>query len=157
MKCCGVNGGWTKYPGNPVLGGSLGTCFDICVLNEDGNLYMYFSWRDKKSIALAKSNDGIHWGKPIIVLSPIKTMDGWEDEINRPAVIKKDGKYYMWYTGQYKPGEKDGKSFIFLATSDDGINFRRLKHDPVLSPEMKWERQAVMSPSVIWNNAKKNL
>ena len=24
--------GWVKHPGNPVLGGALGTCFDISVL-----------------------------------------------------------------------------------------------------------------------------
>ena len=27
-------GGWIKHPGNPVLGGKLGTCFDVAVLRE---------------------------------------------------------------------------------------------------------------------------
>ena len=28
--------GWVKYAGNPVLGGSLGTCFDMSVDVSDG-------------------------------------------------------------------------------------------------------------------------
>src|SRR6516165_6512451 len=36
--------GWRKYPSNPVLGGSLGTCFDVSVLREDDHYRMWFSW-----------------------------------------------------------------------------------------------------------------
>lgn len=54
-------GGWQKYAGNPVLGGQYGTCFDICVLREQGKFYMWVSWRPKKSVALSESADGIHW------------------------------------------------------------------------------------------------
>jgi hypothetical protein len=32
-----------KYEGNPVLGGALGTCFDIAVLKEGDTLRMWFS------------------------------------------------------------------------------------------------------------------
>lgn len=151
MKCHGTNGGWEKYEGNPVLGGNLGTCFDISVLAEDNCIEMYFSWRDRKSVAMVKSTDGIHWNDPVVVISPIKTKKGWEDDINRPSVLRKDGLYYLWYTGQYKAGEKDGKSYIFLATGNDGIRFRRFGTDPVLEPEKEWEKNAVMCPSVIWD------
>ena len=27
-------GGWVKFPGNPVLGGQYGTCFDVAVLRR---------------------------------------------------------------------------------------------------------------------------
>jgi hypothetical protein len=47
--------GWVKSEKSPVLGGSLGTCFDIAVLREDGRYRMWFSWRPKKSIALTVS------------------------------------------------------------------------------------------------------
>ena len=47
--------GWTKFAGNPVLGGKLGTCFDVSLLKEDDNFRMWFSWRPKKSIALVES------------------------------------------------------------------------------------------------------
>jgi hypothetical protein len=62
--------GWVKHPKNPVLGGALGTCFDISVLKEGDNYRMWFSWRPKKSIAVVESKDGVQWSKPIIVLGP---------------------------------------------------------------------------------------
>src|ERR1700730_11847150 len=65
--------GWRKYEKNPVLGGPLGTCFDISVLREGGRYRMWFSWRPKKSIALVESEDGLAWGEPSIVLGPNKT------------------------------------------------------------------------------------
>src|SRR5215472_15986619 len=51
--------GWVKYEKNPVLGGSLGTCFDVVVLRKGGKYRMWFSWRPKQSIALTESKDGL--------------------------------------------------------------------------------------------------
>src|SRR5438477_13152739 len=80
--------GWVKSPDNPVLGGDLGTCFDISVLKEQDLYRMWFSWRPRKSIALVESRDGVRWSKPpLIVLSPNDKND-WERDINRPIVIK---------------------------------------------------------------------
>lgn len=147
--CNKTNQGWVKYEGNPVLGGALGTCFDIAVL-KDGELYrMYFSWRPKKSVAMVESTDGVHWGEPQIVIGPRKET-GWEEEINRPVVIKKDGKYLMWYTGQIKPGKADGNSWIGYAESEDGLHWSRLDK-PVIGFEYPWEKNAVMCPHVIWD------
>src|SRR5579871_4974415 len=73
--------GWVKHPKNPVLGGDLGTCFDIAVLKEGDVYRMWFSWRPKKSIALVESKDGIEWTKPIIVLGPNEKTD-WENDLN---------------------------------------------------------------------------
>src|SRR5579863_1180938 len=81
---------WTKSPANPVLGGKLGTCFDVCVVEDAGVYRMYFSWRPKKSVALVTSTDGIHWSEPEIVLSPNPHSD-WESDINRPVVLKHGG------------------------------------------------------------------
>ena len=58
--CHGTNAGWEKIKENPVLGGNLGTCFDISMLTDNGSFVMYFSWRDRKSIAVTSSKDGIH-------------------------------------------------------------------------------------------------
>ena len=107
--------GWQKFSKNPVLGGDLGTCFDISVLKE-GDIYrMWFSWRPKKSIALVESKDGIEWSKPQIVIGPNDETD-WENDLNRPVVIRNGDLYQMWYTGQAR-----GKSWIGYATSMDGI------------------------------------
>jgi predicted GH43/DUF377 family glycosyl hydrolase len=136
---------WVKYAGGPVLGGPLGTCFDICVLHDGPGYRMYFSWRPKASIALSESKDGIHWGTPRIVLGPAAT--GWEDDINRPCVIKRADGYHLWYTGQM-----DGRSAIGYATSPDGIHWSR-QAQPVLVPEAPWEKVAVMCPDVLWDEA----
>ena len=149
----GCRCGWKKYENNPVLGGEYGTCFDLSVIQDEGVYKMHFSWRPKKSIGFSESEDGFLWSAPGICLGPRKTEQGWEDELNRPAVVKKDGKYHMWYTGQYKAGEADGTSHIFYAVSDDGSSFTRVGDKPVLYPEAPWEKAAVMCPDVMWDEA----
>jgi len=141
--------GWIKYKSNPVLGGDYGTCFDISVL-KDGAVYrMWFSWRPRASIALVESTDGFHWSTPVIVLAP-NQASGWEDDVNRPVVIKQGGVYRMWYTGQAK-----GHSAIGYATSSDGVVWQRISGKPVLSADQPWEKTAVMCPDVLWDKKAK--
>lgn len=138
---------WVKHAGNPVLGGDLGTCFDLCVLRDGGKYRTWFSWRPKKSIAVTDSLDGVHWSEPKIVLGP--TATGWEDDINRPCVVKRADGYHLWYTGQ-----ANGHSQIGYAASADGLHWTR-KPKPVLSAEQPWEKVAVMCPDVLWDEATK--
>lgn len=174
-----TNAGWTKYADNPVLGGKLGTCFDVCLLKDGSGFRMWFSWRPQRSIALVKSTDGIHWNEPEIALGPNQDS-GWEDEVNRPVVIRRglspfsasagsseqsrtekkgtvplsigSDKYEMWYTGQ-----KSGHSAIGYATSSDGHTWRRAGKEPVLRPDAKWEKVAVMCPHVLWDEQQRLL
>lgn len=150
-KMTGTRAGWVKYDQSPVLGGDLGTCFDISVLRQNDMYRMYFSWRPQKSVAVTESKDGYHWSAPQICLGPRETEEGWEDELNRPCVVYKEGIYHMWYTGQYKAGEADGTSHIFYATSTDGLNFERQTLTPVMSSELPWEKRAIMNPDVMWD------
>ena len=136
--------GWVKSPANPVLGGKLGTCFDVALLKDDDTFRMWFSWRSKKSVALVESPDGVHWSEPAIVFGP-NPANRWESDINRPVVVKIGDKYHMWYTGQ------DDGSHIGYATSDDGKTWRRMSDKPVLSPDQPWEKVAVMCPHVLWD------
>ena len=142
---------WVKYKNNPVLGGRYGTCFDISVLKCGPVYRMYFSWRPKKSIALTESADGISWSKPEIILSPKETKEHWEDDLNRPVVLRRGGRYYMWYTGQDIPGAPEGKSWLFMAGSEDGVSWERKSGAPVLTAEEGWEKAAVMNPHVLWD------
>jgi predicted GH43/DUF377 family glycosyl hydrolase len=137
--------GWVKYPKNPVLGGDLGTCFDISVLKEGDRYRMWFSWRPKKSIALVESPDGVHWSKPVIVLGPYEKT-AWENDLNRPVVLKNGDSYRMWYTGQAR-----GRSWIGSAASPDGKTWQRMSDRPVLSAEKPWEKMAVMCPHVLYD------
>ncbi len=142
-----TSAGWEKYEYNPVLGGDLGVCFDVSVLRENGVYRMWFSWRSKLSIALVESSDGIHWNQPVIVLEP--TIDSnWENNVNRPYVLKREDGYHMWYTGQTK-----NSSSIGYATSPDGINWQRKSTEPALISELKWEGTAVMCPSVLYDES----
>ncbi len=150
----GTQGGWIKCAENPVLGGDLGVCFDICCLKEEGLVRMYFSWRTRQCIAVAVSRDGLHFDAPEICIQPRETAQGWEDGLNRPAVVKRGNVYHMWYTGQFKRGAADGTSHIFHAVSQDGVHFERTGDLPVLAPEAVWEKQAVMCPAVLWDEEK---
>ena len=142
--------GWVKYENNPVMGGQYGTCFDIAVLRENGMYRMWLSWRPKKSVALVESKNGVHWSEPPrVVLSPAGLE--WEDEINRPTVLKRADGYHMWYTGQAK-GER---SAIGYATSPDGITWKRMSDQPVLTADLPWEKVAVMCPHVLWDEDQK--
>jgi predicted GH43/DUF377 family glycosyl hydrolase len=146
----GTSAGWQKYSANPVLGGDLGTCFDVTLLREKGTYRMWFSWRPKSSVALVESRDGIHWSAPEIVLPP-NSASGWEDNINRPVVLNRNSEYQMWYTGQTR-----AHSWIGYATSPDGRKWKRMSDKPVLSPESAWEDVAVMCPHVIWDEKQKS-
>lgn len=141
--------GWYKYSGDPVLGGKLGTCFDMSVLKRGKEYLMWYSWRPKQSIALVKSRDGIHWSRPVIVLGP-DPDSRWQADVNRPTVIRHAGEYHMWYTGQ-----AHGHSWIGYAVSPDGIHWKRMSPKPVLSPDKPWEKVAVMCPDVIWDSSAK--
>ncbi len=142
--------GWIKYSHNPVLGGELGTIFDVSVMKDKtGKFLMYCSWRPQKSIALSESPDGLNWSKPVVCLK-YDNSSSWEKDINRPVVIMKDGVYHMWYTGQ-----TDDRSWIGYTTSTDGRNWERKSKNPVLSPELPWEKVAVMCPHVIWEKKDK--
>src|SRR5207302_9161207 len=52
-----TSAGWVKPRANPVLGGKLGTCFDVSLLKEGGKFRMWFTWQPKASIALDESRD----------------------------------------------------------------------------------------------------
>ncbi len=138
---------FTKGSENPIYGGGkLGTVFDVYVTKQDGKYRMDFSWRPEASLAVAFSDDGVHWSDPVITLAPDPTS-GWEDRLNRNCVIFAEGKWKMFYTGQAR-----GHSFIGIAESDDGLHFRRIRRDPVLFCERAWEGYSVMNPCVLYEN-----
>jgi len=132
---------WVKYERNPVLGGQLGTCFDVAVLKEGKTFRMWFSWRPKNSLALVESEDGIHWHGPdqppgAEPVRPLVVLPG-----DRPGLLKRGDTYHLWYaTGQ-----------IRYATSRDGKVWKPMSDQPVLKPELPWEKRHVMCPHVIWD------
>lgn len=149
----GCRGGWQKYADNPVLGKNkaMGTSFDMAVIERDGRYHMWFSWRPYRGIGYTVSDDGLHWGEPRLVLSPVPGSPYENDEINRPTVLWKGGRYHMWYSGQMNPYREGGVSVICYAVSDDGIRWERPCDRPVLVPDQPWERTAIMCPHVMFD------
>lgn len=156
-----------KNPANPVFGDrSTGTMFDALIKPYSGEttvldaprFRMDVSWRPQRSLAVSFSEDGVRWTAPEITLKYDETS-GWEDDLNRNAVVKCGDTYKMWYTGQYL---NHTYSAIGYAESDDGIRFHRVsetlgkekdpRHEPVLIPEFNWEGASVMNPCVIYEN-----
>jgi predicted GH43/DUF377 family glycosyl hydrolase len=148
----GAKAGWEKYGKNPVLGGEYGTCFDLSVLEEDGKYKMWFSWRPHECIAYSESEDGLHWSEPIEVLKPNPNSTWDRDELNRPSVIKHNGVYMMWYSGQMSPYTNEGRSVIGYAESIDGINWKQKEDAPVMEPDQEWEKHSIMCPHVIYED-----
>ena len=140
---------FVKYKGNPVLGDDqLGTCFDVYVWKDGDKFRMDFSWRREESAAVSFSSDGITWSEPKITLAP-NDKSGWEKRINRNCVIKVDGVYKMYYTGQ-----SEAFSYVGLAESKDGIHFKRVQDEPIMIPEFPYEGFSVMNPCVLYEEGK---
>ncbi len=156
-----------KNPANPIFGdASTGTMFDVLIQPYSGEptalehprYRMDVSWRPQRALAVSFSEDGIRWTAPEITLN-CDPASGWEDDINRNAVLKIGGRYQMWYTGQWAD---HSYSDIGYAESEDGVRFHRVPHadsaeeephfGPVMIPERSWEDASVMCPCVIYEN-----
>lgn len=161
----GCRGGWRKHAGNPVMGDPGDFRFDNHVLRTNDGYRMYFSWRRHYAIAVSESADGITWTEPRLVLEP-RPETGWEDDVNRPTVIYRDGVHHMWYSGQtagrtfdsdtwtdvylQASTNTEGRSAIGYAVSADGYTWER-RDTPVLEARAPWEKQSLMCPTVLWD------
>lgn len=140
-----TNGEWRKS-NKPVYGNEqTGSVFDPYVFYSDGVYRMYVSERKSNGIDVCISKDGIHWVNRGKALTP-SMNSGWEEKVNRASVCFNNGKWLMWYTGQNAKGSQIG-----IAVSEDGYNFDRLSHTPVLRPDLLHEKQSVMNPCVLWD------
>lgn len=137
-----------KYHGNPIFGDAeTGTLFDVYLTSQTGGrIRMDVSTRKNDSLSVSFSDDGVHWSGPRVALGP-DPSSGWEDLVNRNCVLKIGDGYKMWYTGQ-----AHGNSYIGVAESDNGLDFRRVSAKPVLSPEERFEGESVMNPCVLYEN-----
>lgn len=150
LRARGSTGGWEKYP-DAVLGGPLGTCFDVDVKFDQGKYRMWFSWRPVNLIALTESGDGIHWTPPQVVF-PADPDSSWESsEVNRPTIVIRDGVYHMWYCGQVFADEfHSARTCIGYAVSSDGVTWTR-RSEPVMEPQLPWEKYCLLCPHVLWD------
>jgi predicted GH43/DUF377 family glycosyl hydrolase len=127
------------------------------VIYDGTSFTMWYGGEDSQGadrIGMATSNDGISWtkysGNPVLDPGTPGTWDG--DAISDASVIKENGQYKMWYTGQtYGATSVDDVFRIGYATSPDGIHWTRYSENPVLTPGSlgSWDDRRVWRPSVI--------
>jgi predicted GH43/DUF377 family glycosyl hydrolase len=126
-----------------------------CVLYENGRYRMYYAageTYEPNVLALAESEDGIHWTKDRI--NPIYVCDkGHSYESNRVGgcqVLRVDGLgYLMFYIG-YRDIHT---ACICVALSEDGRTcWRRFKGNPLVTPTSgEWDADSCYKPSALYD------
>ncbi|MFA6597917.1 MAG: hypothetical protein WCS69_09350 [Ignavibacteriaceae bacterium] len=152
------NTGWKDFNLNPILS-KTGSSFDVGGIIQpkvifDENIYkMWFSNEANNgihSIGYATSTDGFHWYRKTDrpVLSPGETGTWDSYGVSLGAVIKENGIYKMYYTGN---PYHDGPYQIGLAVSADGINWSK-NPKPILNTDTLPNSWATASEVIKVNN-----
>jgi len=130
------------------------------VINTRTSFLMWYSGENRTgvdSIGLATSTDGIVWTKyprnP--VLSPGSTGQWDAGSVNEAWVIRQDGGYKMWYTGESAgSGSTSPVYAIGYATSPDGIHWTKYSGNPVFtSAGGTWDNLWVLRPMILPTNS----
>lgn len=111
-----------------------------------------------ESIALAYSDDGMHWTRfgcaPVLIPSGLST--DWDaTHIYRPSVIKSQGVYHMFYSGSNQYVDETSTVVyahgIGHASSTNGIDWTR-DSDPIFinSDGMEWRDTRTYTPFVLF-------
>lgn len=184
---CSFPNSWSYVSDNPLrtsLGDNLSPwniAADPTVLYDQNKFRMWYTAADGRGnggIALAESNDGITWnvwkksGSPsdVIDLVLTGTPGAWDEPVVETASVIRtpSGEYRMYYTGN-RPPEGSNHYAIGLATSVDGINWKKYGNGPIFEPENEWElptctnrndkrscsNGGVLEPSVLYDSAEK--
>ena len=121
---------------------------DPSVVKVGGEYFMYFTRAASDvvdEIALATSDDGVHWTPRGVVLHP-SAAENWDSLlVGRPSVLVEDGVYRMWYDGRKdlpagapaKDAPKSNASVraVGYATSHDGYHWSRYGSVPVFNED----------------------
>ncbi len=107
-----------------------------------------------EQIGLAISDDLRQWSQvqnsPVIPVGSAGAADA--AQTSNPCVIKRDGRYRMWYQGK----SVDGRTSVCYAESPDGIVWTA-DHEPVLSPDQAERgvyRAGFQHPHVVFDTAR---
>ncbi len=110
-------------------------------------LYTGATSSQQYSIGVAISSDGQTWQK---LPNPLFTPTGtWDIHMNAGDVIRVNGTYYFYFSCR---SNNVHDLSIGLATSTDGITWKRHGNGPVLTVSQSWERNGVYFPSVVHEN-----
>ncbi|BDR59841.1 glycoside hydrolase family 32 protein [Lactobacillus xylocopicola] len=99
-----------------------------------------------------RSKDMIHWEELPIALGPNSQAD--ENGCFSGSAIVKDGRLYLIYTGHHYFDKTDHSDFYQtqnIAYSDDGVNFKKYEHNPVIKFPPQDNTKHFRDPKV-WRN-----
>lgn len=152
-----------RYQQNPIIvpteSHEQGAVMNPCVLWDDADFVfkMWYSAGEKFEpdvLCLATSKDGINWEKH--GQNPVFThgVDKYDQcKVGGCDVVKVNGRYLQFYIGY----ENIDNARICVAESNDGIDWKRIKQNPILSPTKgAWDSDAVYKPSVCFDIKKIN-
>ena len=123
-----------------------GNIYAPCVLIDQGKWKMWYGGQGKDGhdrISYAESVDGSKWTRQGVVLE-----DKTANHINDPAVIRVGDKYFMYFTR----AEKFVIDRIHVATSTDGVTWKRRGMALDAGPEGSWDTVSVGRPAVIYED-----
>ena len=95
----------------------------------DGKWFYWYQGGRVPRIGLATSADGRSWtkhGDPVLETGPRGSWD--ERGVADPYVFRSGNAFYMYYLGQ----DRARRQRLGVATSDDGVHWRKLRAGPVL-------------------------
>jgi len=138
----GVN--WTRHPENPIFREKWAE--DMIVIKHEGIYYMYAEGVDDVA-HLMTSPDGIKWQEQGDLTITTTKGDTIPAPYGTPTVWIENGKWYLFY-------ERDDAA-IWIATSDDKLNWRNLQDEPVLSPGPEtYDRGAIAADQIVKHKGK---
>lgn len=149
---------WEKYPHNPVLQPSAsGAWDDVLVYHPevyfDGEtFYMWYAGYNGVTVrgGLATSADGVQWSKhpnnPVLKLG---SAGAWDDHGVWPngGIVRKDDEFYLLYSGASSSNSSQGA--LGLATSSDGVQWKKYAGNPVLEGTPGAWNQAGLGPGAM--------
>jgi predicted GH43/DUF377 family glycosyl hydrolase len=130
---------FSKYGSSAVISGDSGKfdvsgCREPTVLYEDGLFKMWYTGVNSgvEAIGYATSKDGLSWtkyGSNPVLSQPSATA--WGDSVlGDPCVIRVDGMYYMYLTGDITTGSN---KLVGIATSSDETSWNLHSSNPIVS------------------------
>ncbi len=87
------------------------------------------------------------WGKPVIDRGATGAWDHLA--VDNPYIYVEDNRLYCFYEAQDKPFRSGGREAIGIATSDDGVTWRKQTNNPILSTgdEGAWDHIVAKLPA----------
>ena len=153
----GVN--WTKYNGSagaksifaPTTGQESKNVSHCHVLKEpDGTYHMWYEGQgndDVWRIFYAISSDGINWTRQGLAVDTRKNGNYDAVGVRNPVVIKRNGKYEMFYQGIENVANRN--CHALRATSTNGLDWTKVYGELALHPETIVGNQRFFVDSVI--------